>query len=1520
MAAKEMEMKKQPQKETSKKKRRLKRSVRKTLGALFLASSIAVAAIPTNNFQVAASDGNVNREGVPSYSTDSSARIPQIDKNTKIYTDENRIFRFAYLNDGRDDVAVILGYSSLTLVNGELEIPERVDAYAKFTTALGTDRGYVAVGKNGNFLFWKETRKEVVTDEDGNIVYEDPKDPDDPKEEKIPKYKYVDYYNPCYADTKNQWGDIDYRELYYDKSDEKGQNPGVDLTAENAVQTTDPNFQRIQRAVVAYIGNQCIKQDKDGNWGYDEDVTFETREKGVFAENGNIRKLIVHDTLLGIGDYAFYRCGYLDSISLANGLNTIGNGAFYDCTNMASIQLDIGSNLNQIGARAFYNCQKLASFTLPIQVSRIGDSAFEGCTSLKMVDLNSAGNFNQLTELGRDLFKNCEALESLTFPDKCTADVYLSSFEGCRSLKFISTRNSDISFVEELGVYTYDQFKAMLSGTPVNGAFYFEGMEDSDLHKMAKENCFAFSYIDYYAGVVTPLDKYELTVQEKEGAGEVGRATYVVNSSKKLISYNAGDKVDTITVPGQIGGIPINYIAANTFANNCYVIKVEIPANVREIESEAFLGCHNLEDVIFESEDVKIGNNAFKTQATQSHQKTCPDGGKIETDQDQTPTVKLKFTGPISSSSGPFKYAMSKSGNYSADSQKAAFITYYSGWPQNLEIQYNSSEGISELVNFPSLKDLTSNTYNRNKYKYLTKDQEAAIVSAAQKYQKGDEMTTLEEQLIDAVMHIVIPEGVESVKDGLFYDKEDTGTTYNKEKKTITAYSLQKITRTAESDPDDPDHKPGTGTFAGCTNYSSISLLGGVTSLDDYAFAGCTELTSVTLPATLTEVGLRPFVGCSSLRNVNFGGGPYFECDNGIIYDLKNNTKKIVECLEGRNSPSVGAAELAGVTGLYPEAFMGAPVMEVDLSQTTVTAIPERAFMNTDRLMSVTLPRHDPKTISKDAFKNSSIIRFTIPGKMHTINPEAFSGDTDLRALWFYCEADSMARSYADEYGIQWTETKPEIYHNVVFGYYDSSNIFQQIGLTQEVLEGGEATPPKDEEVPKKPGYQFTGWLPTDYLAVYKDLQIVAQYTPESDVFYTITYYHDDYTVYMKQRVQSGYDAIVPVSPDSKINPGAEFQGWVLFGGDHSGEAPEWTNIQDNMSVIAVFKGSGGGPGASVDPDDPNATKDPNATNDPNATKDPNATNDPNSTNGPGNGTSGKFYTLTVQNGSGSGSYLEGSQPIIIANDPASGQEFDYWSVSPADVKIASTVLSASIVTMPAGDVTVTAHFKTKSGSSSDGSAGGSSSTPRPNGNSGSVNKGGTTIVIDKNGLSNTGVVSATVNGSSDNFTIKISESAVATEAALRALMAAYGDNLDNIKFFPMDISLYDSTGTTKITDTTGLSVSITLPLPDSLITYAGNNRVASVVNDRLEKLSARFSTIQGVSCITFTAEHFSPYVIYVNTGDLSSGLVSDSTPKTGDFIHPKWFLSIALACLSFVFFIQKDTRKEKKVKVKVKA
>ena len=155
---------------------------------------------------------------------------------------------------------------------------------------------------------------------------------------------------------------------------------------------------------------------------------------------------------------------------------------------------------------------------------------------------------------------------------------------------------------------------------------------------------------------------------------------------------------------------------------------------------------------------------------------------------------------------------------------------------------------------------------------------------------------------------------------------------------------------------------------------------------------------------------------------------------------------------------------------------------------------------------------------------------------------------------------------------------------------------------------------------------------------------------------------------------------------------------------------------------------------------------------------------------------------------------------------------------------------------------------------------------------------------------------------------IKVTEDGQATAAVAEALRNEYGD-LSNIHYFAMDISLYDETGTTKITDTTGLSVTITLPLPDELRQYGGNNKVGAVTGgNNLEKLNPRFTTVNGVPCVTFTATHFSPYTVYVDTANLSEGAY-DITPKTGDAIHPKWFLAIGLGLFSAVLFLKKDKK-----------
>ena len=107
--------------------------------------------------------------------------------------------------------------------------------------------------------------------------------------------------------------------------------------------------------------------------------------------------------------------------------------------------------------------------------------------------------------------------------------------------------------------------------------------------------------------------------------------------------------------------------------------------------------------------------------------------------------------------------------------------------------------------------------------------------------------------------------------------------------------------------------------------------------------------------------------------------------------------------MNGRTTGVVDAAELVGVTTIYPEAFAGSNVSSVDFKKSSIDAVPISAFEDTAKLFSVTLP-NTCKTISKDAFKDSSVSYLEIPGSVSYIDNEAFSGTTSKSGMLFYCE------------------------------------------------------------------------------------------------------------------------------------------------------------------------------------------------------------------------------------------------------------------------------------------------------------------------------------------------------------------------------------------------------------------------------------------------------------------------------------------------------------------------------------
>ena len=724
------------------------------------------------------------------------------------------------------------------------------------------------------------------------------------------------------------------------------------------------------------------------------------------------------------------------------------------------------------------------------------------------------------------------------------------------------------------------------------------------------------------------------------------------------------------------------------------------------------------------------------------------------------------------------------------------------------------------------------------------------------------------------------------------------------------------------------------------------------------------QLQTVTLGTNLTDTGKRPFRGCENLTTVTCLDSD-FSYNNGIIYRNTGSGTEVVECLESRGavggigSYSVGPEELAGVTSIKEEAFADCDdVGKVDLSVTVVDTIPEGCFKETDDLNSVVLP-DTVKSIEAESFKDSSLRLLTIPGTQSYIAQDAFmTGDwvtkpsdrevnpgteaaKKQQTIIFECLEGTTADRYAKEYWyINPEYGRVYLEHMVYFwdypDYPDTSN--KELFYKVKVKDGEDAVPPT--ETPSHTGYPFSRW--TDYTNVTRDIDvypvfganvyavtflsydgstigevqyieegksaipptppvregytfdkwsqdwnnvtedrnIVALYTDNSgdaSRHQVIFYDYDGTTIISKQSVNDGEAAIEPKSP---TRSGYTFIGWV---------PSDFSKVEKDMNIVANYEkntssggsGSGSGSGSSSDSKS-NASSSASPSASPEVTK----------------------YTVSVSGGSGSGSYPAGAIVAINAYFLGDGQNFDKWTTSTAGVGFANPNASSTTFTMPAANVAITATYKTGSGSS--GSTGGNGSGSGGSGGSSTANtNSGSTVQVTKPGISNTGLAGATVSGATDNFIIKVSEDQSAADAAVAALQAKYGD-LSRIKYFPMDISLYDSTGRTKIADTSGISVNITLPLPDELVQYAGNNKIAAVSNGSLEDLSARFTTIDGVPCINFTATHFSPYVIYVDTANLTAGTI-DTTPKTGDPIHPKWFLAIGMACISLILFFKKD-------------
>ncbi len=132
-------------------------------------------------------------------------------------------------------------------------------------------------------------------------------------------------------------------------------------------------------------------------------------------------------TVTGIGDYAFKDCvGLTGDLIIPNSVISIGMYAFFGCYNFTSLILS--NSLTTIGRCAFQYCSGFTgSLTIPNSVMTIGESAFSGCSGFT----GSLTIPNTVTTIGEYTFYQCSGFTGdLTIPNSVTT-IGGGAFQDC---------------------------------------------------------------------------------------------------------------------------------------------------------------------------------------------------------------------------------------------------------------------------------------------------------------------------------------------------------------------------------------------------------------------------------------------------------------------------------------------------------------------------------------------------------------------------------------------------------------------------------------------------------------------------------------------------------------------------------------------------------------------------------------------------------------------------------------------------------------------------------------------------------------------------------------------------------------------------------------------------------------------------------------------------------------------------------------------------------------------------------